>query len=217
MDFKLASPIPQLPDEASRAERTRHALILAGLAVLEEVGPEKLSLRQVAKQASVSPMASYRYFDSKEKLLAELARLGFVALGSSIRAHAPNDLAELDTATFREMCLAYAAFAHAHGTVYQLMFSGVIPDHRPHKDLMRDAKWSFEIVIDGARSLKQRGLFKSSPDRYLAYHCWSFIHGYMTLNQDRAMPPEEEIPLLERVAVHIDLMIEGLISSDQRN
>lgn len=47
-------------------------LLDAGLDQLGEVGPEALTVRQVAVRAGVSPATAYTYFSSKSHLLAEL-------------------------------------------------------------------------------------------------------------------------------------------------
>ncbi len=55
-----------------RQAATVRRLLDAGLAQLAEVGPEALTVRQVAVRAGVSPATAYTYFSSKNHLLAEL-------------------------------------------------------------------------------------------------------------------------------------------------
>lgn len=55
-----------------RQAATVQRLLDAGLAQLAEVGPEALTVRQVAVRAGVSPATAYTYFSSKNHLLAEL-------------------------------------------------------------------------------------------------------------------------------------------------
>lgn len=62
-------PRQQLND---RQAATVQRLLDAGLAQLAEVGPEVLTVRQVAERAGVSPATAYTYFSSKNHLLAEL-------------------------------------------------------------------------------------------------------------------------------------------------
>lgn len=211
MTENVPSPLPVLASDASRAETTRHALLAAGFQILNEVGAEQLSLRQVAKAAKVSPMASYRYFDSKEALLAEIARLGFLSLGAAVRGPVPQDLTDLTVDHYRQMCHAYAAFASSYPAVYALMFSGVIPDHSAHPELNRDAKWSFQIVVESAQALQAVRRFREAPPLFTAYHTWSFLHGYVSLNLNRAMPRETTDSLAERLDRQVDLLIHGLI------
>lgn len=66
-----------LTDSSRAALRPRQAetvqrLVTAGFEQLADVGPEALTVRQVAVRAGVSPATAYTYFSSKAHLLAEL-------------------------------------------------------------------------------------------------------------------------------------------------
>lgn len=55
-----------------RQAETVRRLLDAGAQLLEEVGPEALTIRQVADRAGVSPATAYTYLSSKNHLIAEL-------------------------------------------------------------------------------------------------------------------------------------------------
>jgi len=55
---------------AKTASLTRQHFIDAALQVVAEVGVDKLSMRRVATELGVSPMAMYKHFPNKEELLA---------------------------------------------------------------------------------------------------------------------------------------------------
>lgn len=83
-----------------RQVATVQRLLDAGLAQLAEVGPESLTVRQVAVRAGVSPATAYTYFSSKNHLLAELFHRAIVD-------HAPPSTGETD-ATRRVQALTRA-------------------------------------------------------------------------------------------------------------
>lgn len=56
----------------ARQAETVEKLLAGGLAVLEEVGPEELTIRMVASHAGVSPATAYTYLASKNHLFAEV-------------------------------------------------------------------------------------------------------------------------------------------------
>ncbi|MGN0064367.1 MAG: TetR/AcrR family transcriptional regulator [Nocardioides sp.] len=56
----------------ARQAETVDRLLRAGQAVLEEVGPEELTIRTVAARAGVSPATAYTYLASKNHLFAEI-------------------------------------------------------------------------------------------------------------------------------------------------
>lgn len=56
----------------ARQAETVDKVLHSGLEVLEEVGPEALTIRMVAARAGVSPATAYTYFASKNHLFAEI-------------------------------------------------------------------------------------------------------------------------------------------------
>ncbi len=64
----------------------RRALVAAARALLEESGPEALSLRDVARRVGVSHNAPYRHFPTKQALLAAVAAEEFAALSARMAA-----------------------------------------------------------------------------------------------------------------------------------
>jgi AcrR family transcriptional regulator len=70
----MSSQVTSMPRQQlnERQAATVQRLLDAGLAQLAAVGPEALTIRQVAERAGVSPATAYTYFSSKNHLLAEL-------------------------------------------------------------------------------------------------------------------------------------------------
>ncbi len=70
---------------------TRAEILAAARELLLEVGPEGLSLRQVARRADYSPAALYTYFPSRDSLIAALFAESFERLDAYLR-RVPADL-----------------------------------------------------------------------------------------------------------------------------
>ena len=66
-----ALPVPPAAQQA-RSRRTRRVLLDAGFRLLEEEGPEALTIAAVSSRAGVAPGTVYRRFGDKEGLLREL-------------------------------------------------------------------------------------------------------------------------------------------------
>lgn len=64
-------PLPPAARQA-RSRRTRRTLLDAGLRLLEEEGPEALTIAAVSARAGVTPGTVYRRFGDKDRLLAAL-------------------------------------------------------------------------------------------------------------------------------------------------
>lgn len=68
-----------------RKERTRRAILDAGLSLCEDSSLVALSLRQVAREVGIVPTAFYRHFDSIESLGLALVDESFVSLRAMLR------------------------------------------------------------------------------------------------------------------------------------
>ena len=62
-----------------------NAILAAACAILDEqAGPHEVGLRETARRVGVSATAAYRYFPSREDLLASVAAEGFRELAAAI-------------------------------------------------------------------------------------------------------------------------------------
>src|SRR5690349_9018426 len=86
----MSSQVTSAPRQQlnERQAATVQRLLDAGLAQLAEVGPEALTVRQVAVRAGVSPATAYTYFSSKNHLLAELFHRAIVEQAPPVPEHA---------------------------------------------------------------------------------------------------------------------------------
>ncbi|TPQ23632.1 TetR/AcrR family transcriptional regulator [Streptomyces sporangiiformans] len=75
---------PDRPDRAGRSRLTRERVLNTALAVVDEVGLASLSMRRVADELGVEPMALYRYTPSKDDLLDGLVETLFLALDQAL-------------------------------------------------------------------------------------------------------------------------------------
>ena len=67
-----------------------NAMRAAARTLLDEAGPEGVGLREAARRVGVSATAAYRYFASKEDLLASVAAEGFRELAAALKAAADS-------------------------------------------------------------------------------------------------------------------------------
>ena len=80
-------------------ELTRQGLVRAALKLLAQHSFDSLSLRQVTRQAGITPTAFYRHFDDMEELGLVLVEESFQSLGAMLqdaRSQASFDGATID-------------------------------------------------------------------------------------------------------------------------
>lgn len=99
----------------------REALIEAALAVVDELGPDGLSMRQLARAAGVSSAAPFRHFADKHTLIDAVAERAAAQLDAVV---ADAGEACLDALTqFRAMTVAYVRYASEHPALFDLIHS----------------------------------------------------------------------------------------------
>lgn len=157
------------PEQPYHHGDLRRALVAAALTLLEEAGPEALSLRDVARRVGVSHNAPYRHFPTRQALLAAVAAEGFAALSTRLAQlpaepgpGAPPGLA----AGFR----GYLGFAREQPGLFRLMFDG---------GLETSADPALRMKSDQAYDGLRRAVHRVAPaaDRAAVVTVWAQMHG----------------------------------------
>lgn len=163
----------------------RNALIEAGMRMIEQVGAEAFSLREVAREVGVSANAAYRHFEDKGALLTAIAVRGFERLSSGMQeamltARRKGAVKSRAVARFNAAARAYVDLALERPHLYGLMFGcagraclaaeGTLAGPTPGALLGRVLD---ELVADKAISKKHRAGAET--------HVWSTVHGFASL------------------------------------
>jgi AcrR family transcriptional regulator len=163
----------------------RPALLRAAGKLLENDGPEALSLRELARRAGVSHNAPYRHFAGREALLAALAADGFRLLGEALARTSGRAMGE-----------AYVGFALEHAQLFRLMFGGRLRFSR-HSGLAAAAAKPYEALLAAFRA--QPAI--ADPEKAAAA-AWSLVHGLAHLLLDGHFPQ----PAADRAAFARDVI-----------
>lgn len=177
-----------VPDERYHHGDLRHALVRAGLDLLEEVGTtEGISLRRVARRVGVSHAAPYHHFPDKAHLIEALAVAGFDTFTEVLRRARdgkPGDPLE----RLRATGLAYVRFAIERPALFRLMNR---PELRSRGTsgadagpVERAAHASYQVLESGIRAAQEAGLTDGGEIRSRALAAWSLVHGLAVLAMD---------------------------------
>src|SRR5205807_6604220 len=152
----------------------RQKVLQASLALIEEGGLDRLSMREVARKSGVSHQAPYYYFGDREAILAAIAGEGFSKLGQSF-LRARSDPAKALEAIGR----AYVGFAVRHPAYFQAMFrADAVPLDR-HPDARKHEDEAFGILVEEIGKA-----FADQPSAVrltISIACWAMVHGLATL------------------------------------
>ena len=161
----------------------REALVAAAVKLIGEFGPRGFSMSQACRAAAVSPSALYRHYASKEAVLAEVARRGFVAL-AAVAVPAPAGRLSASAAAARLVGAgrAYVRFAVDHPAVFRAMFGSGI-DKAAFPDLMAAADAASAVLRAEAGRARAAGAIAGDVEA-AALALWSAAHGVAMLRVD---------------------------------
>lgn len=157
----------------------RRALIAAGRAALEEIGPRELSLRSVAKAVGVSEAAPSRHFAGKEGLLASIAAEGFGELAQRRSVIAQGGAGAEDQV--RAMMGEYIRFAQTQPGLFDLMIGPRIIQPEIHPELRDATSASFRLFAEAVCALGRACGWPAPSLNLLVHAAWAVEHGLATL------------------------------------
>jgi len=175
---------PRLHDE-----QTAEALLDAAEAIVAAGGPDALSVRRVAEQASTTTRAVYSLFESKEGLLVALGNRAFEILGSWIadlrRTEDPAaDLVNAAVSTFRRWALE-------HPALFRIAFErNEIPPQLAERFRPTQLKALADLVEIVSRALGLQGGLTNPEVREATMKFDAMCEGLALLELRGVLPPD---------------------------
>jgi AcrR family transcriptional regulator len=143
-------------------------------ALLEEEGPDALTMRRLAERLGIRAPSLYKHVASKEALEMGVVALGFEESAERFEAAvAANRRRPLSA-----LAATYRAFALDHPHLYRLMTD------RP---LRRD------LLPPGVEDRAAAPLLEATGSRSLARAVWAFAHGMTSLELNGRFPPDADL------------------------
>jgi AcrR family transcriptional regulator len=154
---------PQLIDQAKK--------------MLEEVGPDKLSIRAISEQVGVSATAVYHHFANKDELLSHLAAQGFAQL-ETVLGQCQQGIDKKNK--MQVISRQYMLFAFEHPAMYQLMFGSQLAHSEMNPTLSTARKNAYAVMEQCVADVLEKDI-QSKEVRSAALAAWSFAHGLASL------------------------------------
>lgn len=166
-------------NKMSRKENYHHGdlravLVEAARALVEERGPDRLSLSDACRAAGVSTAAPYRHFADKEDLLVAVAHEGMLRHRDAMQA-ALEGQATGSEESIAALGLAYVGFAVKEPGIFRLMF-GLTRSHRGHPELIEAGSQTFGVLL--GQLAHRYGLAPDDPAIMArGFQLWTYVHG----------------------------------------
>jgi len=171
----------------------RRALLDAAINHLRDAPVATLTVKQLARDAKVSPGAPYHHFKDRQELLAALATEGFerwIASASTVAA-AP----ETPSNKLANLARAWLAFAAEHTPHYRVMFLSELADRQRFATMHAAAAQALELLVGVLREAMPDAADGRRAER--AVIAWSTLHGFASLRMNGVLGNIPGVPELE--------------------
>ena len=160
-------------DHRDLSPRAREIVAIA-LELLEEEGPDGLSMRRLAERIGIRAPSIYKHLPDKRALEAAIISVGF-----ELQADAFEQALRDTDDPLAELARAYRDFAKAHPHLYRLM---------TERELNREL---LTVGVENRAGLPIYEAVGRDPD--LARAAWAFAHGMTILELNRRFPPDADL------------------------
>lgn len=165
--------------EAAVAPSTAERIADTALRILEEEGPDAVSMRRVAQAVGITPMAIYHHFPNREALLNFVADREFAKLSSYIRAHALHGSMEDRLVTVME---GYLDYALARPRIFDYVFSSPRPGARQYPvDFKAGKSPTLNLVARVVQSAIDAAYLAPGDAWEISFALWAHVHGFIML------------------------------------
>lgn len=201
-------PSALTPDDFQQARERIRAVAERQFA---DRGFDDTSMRSIATGLGWSATALYRYFDSKDDLLAYVRTSALDRLSAVLEAaqQGPGDVWERSRAIGR----AYTAFAFGEPAAYRLMFAFEQPHELRYPDLARAHARSRRAMVAYVEDLVNAGELEGDP-ALLGHVYWASLHGAVVLQMAGKLDGDIDYERIRREAVR--LITRGALPAGRR-
>lgn len=188
---------------------TAGQIYASALRILEAEGPGNVSMRRIAAEVGITPMAIYHHFPNREALLDQVVNTEFEKLAGFFGQTLNRGSFE---ARLLHMMDGYMDYALAHPRIFDYVFSSPRPGARQFpRDFRARLSPTLNLIADTIASGVRLKKLKRDDISEIAMEFWAHTHGYLVLfRAGRFHLSEKEF----RKLVHRSLrrLIHGLIA-----
>ncbi|MDZ4725280.1 MAG: TetR/AcrR family transcriptional regulator [Leptospira sp.] len=174
----------------------REALIEAGIQLLNTNSIEEISLRNVAKIAGVSHVASYHHFENKQALFSAIAEIGFQKYFETYQTELKRTDQDFK-GRFKALGWTYFQFIMTHKQFARIMFGGIGIDLNSNPALSAVSKRTYRQLHDIIRLGQNLGYLEKDKTREKTLASWAMIHGITMLFLEGRLKIKNDISEME--------------------
>ncbi|MNH93167.1 Bacterial regulatory protein, tetR family [compost metagenome] len=160
-------------------ENLRKLVVDAAAMLLQEEGPEAVTVRRVAQKMDCSTKIIYSLFVNKEGLAQQLYLHGCKLLASEFEGTPQTDDPVQHLLNLGE---AFWQFGQRYSGYYKLMFGGAFADFKPDEESMHGTVTAMRQFLTAISNAQEQGLIPPQYDTESVVRiCWASLHGAIHL------------------------------------
>jgi len=163
--------------QAAGRQEVRRALLDVAGALLEDEGPQALTMRRIAQAAGCSTTVLYTIFAGKAGVAEGLWLEGFERLRQALAAVQDTE----PLTRLAGMGRAYRANALANPAYYAVMFQRPIPGFEPSADAHECSLEPLRLLTAAVADCVEAGVFRAVDPAHIAGVLWAAAHGAVSL------------------------------------
>ena len=154
-------------------------MVAAGRLLLEQEGPEALTMRRLAERVGIRAPSLYKHLPDKAALEAAIIATGLEEAAATFE-QAVDGASDGNGSgrALAALAAAYRRFALEHPHLYRLMNTGPLPR---------------EQLPPGLEDRAAAPLLRATGSRARARAVWAFAHGMVMLELDHRFPPDADL------------------------
>ena len=162
-----------------KSKETSQEIYACALRVLEAEGAPAVTMRRIAREVGVTPMALYHHYRNRENLLDAVVNKEFDQLADFFRRATRQRAFEPQMIHIMD---GYVDYALAHPRIFDYVFSSPRPGARRYpRDFRARRSPTLNILADAVKTLMRSNHLKSDNAWEIAMQLWAHVHGYLML------------------------------------
>lgn len=173
-----------------KIERMRNSMMDAVISLLDQVPPDKVSIRMIAEKVGVSHMVFYTYFKDRDEIMDVLVEREKNRINEHFAGKLQKAQSESAKTVLRELMLEYTQSAREHPKIFRLYWLDPVEGVTTHSE-------KFSRLDDALHSLGKilkvgmdKGEFRRIDERLAASTVMSIMNGPIIMEQCKKMPED---------------------------
>ncbi|MDK2979854.1 MAG: hypothetical protein PWQ55_201 [Chloroflexota bacterium] len=171
-----------------KIERMRNSMMDAVISLLDEVPPDKVSIRMIAEKVGVSHMVFYTYFKDRDEIMDVLVEREKTRINNHFASKLEKAQSMPVKTVMQELMMEYTQSAREHPKIFRLFWLDPVEGATAHSEKFSHLDDSLTSLGKILKVGMDKGEFTRKDERLAASTVMSIINGPIIMEQCRKMP-----------------------------